>query len=55
MVDQRYPAAVECVDRDLEELLAVFGLVVAQRRMVHAILKSKDASSTRKRWRRVLS
>ena len=30
----RYPAAVECVDRDLEDLLAVFGVPVAQRRMV---------------------
>jgi putative transposase len=30
----RYPAAVECVDRDLEELLAVFGVPPAHRRMV---------------------
>lgn len=30
----RYPAAVECVDRDLQELLAVFDVVAAHRRMV---------------------
>lgn len=30
----RYAAAVECVDRDLEELLAVFDVPVAHRRMV---------------------
>jgi putative transposase len=30
----RYPGAAECVDRDLEELLAVFGVPVAHRRMV---------------------
>jgi putative transposase len=30
----RCPAAVQCVDRDLEELLAVFDVVAAHRRMV---------------------
>ena len=30
----RYPAAVECVDRDLEELLAVFDVPAEHRRMV---------------------
>jgi transposase-like protein len=30
----RYPNAVECLDRDLEELLAVFSLPAAHRRMV---------------------
>jgi putative transposase len=31
---ERYALAVECVDRDLEELLAVFDVLAAHRRMV---------------------